>query len=352
MSKGGNNLHLTSRVLIMLTEPGFLIHAALSMGSVFVGYQYGVKRSNREFALFCAGVQPSIAIAMSLFDLGTTFSDMQNVLSSGGIYEALSTKMFHMVGGIGFGIAQEAWVQWKMPISEEEKRVTEGIKGAVADGVVERMKELSDRVIQVGKIMNTVPPRIELLNKTLIDQTTASNEALIDQTTASNEALIDQTTASNKILFDKTQQSNRILLEQAKQSNGILLDQTVQKTESAIKTINSQLSNHVDRTTNSIKETINTFVVKADEVSKSVSKVLDDASESFASNLKRETQSIATEAAKQGGDVITTIATKIADTLTVTTKNSLTTCEFLQMITEKAERAAKNIQTSNNEVRY
>ena len=325
----------------MLTEPGFLIHAALSIGSVFVGYQYGVKRSNREFALFCAGVQPSIAIAMSLFDLGTTFSDMQNVLSSGGIYEALSTKMFHMVGGIGFGIAQEAWVQWKMPISEEEKRVTEGIKGAVADGVVERMKELSDRVIQVGKIMNTVPPRIELLNKTLIDQTTASNEALIDQTTA-----------SNKILFDKTQQSNRILLEQAKQSNGILLDQTVQKTESAIKTINSQLSNHVDRTTNSIKETINTFVVKADEVSKSVSKVLDDASESFASNLKRETQSIATEAAKQGGDVITTIATKIADTLTVTTKNSLTTCEFLQMITEKAERAAKNIQTSNNEVRY
>ena len=311
----------------MLTEPGFLIHAALSIGSVFVGYQYGVKRSNREFALFCAGVQPSIAIAMSLFDLGTTFSDMQNVLSSGGIYEALSTKMFHMVGGIGFGIAQEAWVQWKMPISEEEKRVTEGIKGAVADGVVERMKELSDRVIQVGK-------------------------ALIDQTTASNEALIDQTTASNKILFDKTQQSNRILLEQAKQSNGILLDQTVQKTESAIKTINSQLSNHVDRTTNSIKETINTFVVKADEVSKSVSKVLDDASESFASNLKRETQSIATEAAKQGGDVITTIATKIADTLTVTTKNSLTTCEFLQMITEKAERAAKNIQTSNNEVRY
>ena len=67
-------------------EIGTILHITLSAAAGWFGYTHGIRKGNREFALLCAGAQPSIAIAMSLFDLGITFSDMQGALASGGIF--------------------------------------------------------------------------------------------------------------------------------------------------------------------------------------------------------------------------------------------------------------------------
>ena len=84
------------------------VHAVFGAVAAGGGY-WAFKTKNREMALLCAGAQPSIAIALSLWDLGATFGDMTSSVTAG-VYGALSMKMYHMVGSLaGMGHGKDGW---------------------------------------------------------------------------------------------------------------------------------------------------------------------------------------------------------------------------------------------------
>jgi hypothetical protein len=149
-------------------DTGIIVHGVLA-AAAFGGGVWRANKGDREGALFLAGAQPSIAIALSLFDLGTTFGDMQSALAGGGIFEALSLKMFHMTVGIGIGLVQEGITQYRLPIKEEEERSRESIKDAVAEGIASQMQEINNQVRRVGQIIESVPNDIEYIMKQSTD---------------------------------------------------------------------------------------------------------------------------------------------------------------------------------------
>lgn len=149
-------------------DTGIILHSVLA-AAAFGGGIWRANKGDREGALFLAGAQPSIAIALSLFDLGTTFGDMQNALAGGGIFGALSLKMFHMTGGIGIGLVQEGITQYRLPIKAEEERSRESIKDAVVEGIASQMQEMNKQVRLVGQIIESVPNDIDVIMRQSTD---------------------------------------------------------------------------------------------------------------------------------------------------------------------------------------
>ena len=95
-------------------------HATIAIGVFTAGVVCVEKKTNREMARLLASAQPSIAIALSLWGLADTFNSVQGHLAADGMYTALSDKMRHMVIGIGAGLIQDLWVQYRWPKHEAE----------------------------------------------------------------------------------------------------------------------------------------------------------------------------------------------------------------------------------------
>jgi hypothetical protein len=274
---------------IMNTE--IIVHGALAVAVGLGGY-WQVKKGDREGALFFAGAQPSIAIALSLFDLGNTFGDMQNALAGGGIFEALSLKMFHMTVGIVAGLAQEGITQFYLPIKAEEERSRESIKDAVVEGIASQMQEMNKQVRRVGQIIESVPNDIDGIMR-------QSTDSIKDE--------------SMKVaIFVRSS-----LVEHSKQAT-----ETFHKDAQSIK---QDLTSH------------------SNAVSSSVKQATESAADTISSRIKQEMEQTMTEAARQGGDVILSVATQVTKTLQATTSNSMMATANLAKTSEEALQRIANL---------
>jgi len=277
---------------------GLILHAALAAGSGWAGYTYGIKRGNRELALLCAGAQPSIAIAMSLFDLGMTFADMQGALASGGIFKAMSVKMFHMVAGIGLGVGQEIWTQWMMPSDVEEKKNVEAVRSAVIDGVSSQMSALTRQVEQVERVIARVPSDVDALNQQMIASHRDQNDRLL-----------------------RGYESN---INKHAQAVGQIIKQTHSDFEESVSNLHEVTA-------------AATTTMKRD---------LSEATSAFGDKLRQETQQISTAAAEQGGQVILSVAQQVATTLQATTATSLQAAANLAKTSHDAQQVAQSLATN------
>jgi hypothetical protein len=280
----------------MLT--GIVLHMAVAAGAGTLGYTHGIKKGNREFALLCAGAQPSIAIAMSLFDLGITFADMESAMSSGGIFKAMSLKMFHMVGGIAAGLAQEALTQWVMPAAAEEKKSADMVRSAVAESVSTQIGSLNKHIERVERVISEVPSEVSTINQRMINEHRDQSE-------------------KNQKAYDAT-------LSKYSQSVAQVIRQTHDEFEESIVQIH-------EITTSSTSK---------------MKKDLEDATVEFGDTIKQETQKIATLAANQGSQVILGVAQQVANTLQATTATSLQAAANLAKTTHEAQQAAQTLNTN------
>lgn len=268
-----------------------IVHGALAV-AIGIGGYWRVKKGDREGALFFAGAQPSIAIALSLFDLGNTFGDMQNALAGGGIFEALSLKMFHMTVGIVAGLAQEGITQFYLPIKAEEERSRESIKDAVVEGIASQMQEMNKQVRRVGQIIESVPNDID--------------------------GIMRQSTDSIKNESTKVATFVRSsLMEHSKQAT-----ETFHKDAQSIQ---QSLTSH------------------SNTVSSSVKQATESAADTISSRIKQEMEQTVTEAARQGGDVILSMATQVTKTLQSTTSNSMMATANLAKTSEEALQRIANL---------
>lgn len=277
-------------------EIGTVLHVALAAGAGWAGYAYGIKRGDRELALMCASAQPSIAIAMSLFDLGVTFSDMEGALASGGIFKAMSLKMFHMVAGIGLGVAQETATHWMMPVAVEERKSAERMKSVVTDGIAAQVSALNQQVARVGQAISAVPAEVHKVNQQAVQAHSAQSE-------------MDRQ-AYNGMLNGYAQQ----------------VFQAVDQTRSQLNTNTQQIQQAAAAATATMKQELN------------------DTSTAFGDKLRQEAQQVATTAAHQGGQVIIGVAQQVATTLQATTATSLQAAANLAKVTSDAQSAAQSLR--------
>jgi hypothetical protein len=288
-----------------------IVHGTLAVAAGLVGY-WRVKKGDREGALFWAGAQPSIAIALSLFDLGNTFADMQNALAGGGIFEALSLKMFHMTGGIGAGLIQEVITQHLLPIKAEEERSRESIKDAVVECIASQMQEMNKQVRRVGQIIENVPNDIDGIMRQSTDSIKNESTKVADLVQSS---FIEHGKAvsviSQSIQQNLTSYSNTISAS-AKQAT-----ETFHKDAQGIQ---QNLTSHS-----------NTVSASAKQAAESVADTISD-------RIKQEMEQTVTEAARQGHDVILSMGTQVAKTLQATTSQSLQATANLAKTSEEASR--------------
>ena len=268
-----------------------IVHGVLAVAIGLGGY-LRANKGDREGALFWAGSQPSIAIALSLFDLGNTFGDMQNALAGGGIFEALSLKMFHMTGGIVAGLTQEGITQFYLPIKAEEERSRESIKDAVVEGIASQMQEMNKQVRRVGQIIESVPNDID--------------------------GIMRQSTDSIK------NESTKV----ATFVRSSLIEHSKQATETFRKDAQSIQQN---------------LISHSNAVSSSVKQATESAAGTFSSRIKQEMEQTVTEAARQGGDVILSMATQVTKTLQSTTSNSMMATANLAKTSEEALQRIANL---------
>jgi len=281
-----------------MESTGLILHGALAVGSGWAGYTYGIKRGNRDLALLYAGAQPSIAIAMSLFDLGWTFADMQGALETGGIFKAMSVKMFHMVAGIGLGVLQEIWTQSMMPAGVEEKKNVEAMRSAVIDGVSSQMSALSRQVEQVERVIARVPSDVDKLNQRMITSHRDQNDLLL-----------------------RGYESN---INKHAQAVGQIIKQT-----------------HSD-----FEESVGNLHEVTTSATATMKKDLGEATVAFGDKLRQEAQQISTAAAAQGGQVILSVAQQVATTLQATTVTSLQAAANLAKTSYEAQQIAQSLATN------
>lgn len=192
-----------------------ILHGVLSVVAAGFGL-WAYKKRNKEMALLCAGAQPSIAIALSLWDLGSTFGSMTSSTTDG-VYQALSLKMYHMVGGIGLGVFQEIATSLLMPEVKEEKYTAEDVKNdvklAVMTGVKERLSEIDQRVRHVSDLMAAVPGKVEESNTKAVAAMNSQASAVLVETSRAaddfrNHALKvrDSSMEATKMALSQTEQ--------------------------------------------------------------------------------------------------------------------------------------------------
>ena len=323
-----------------MDQESIVLHGVLGLVAAGGGIWAG-KSKNRELALLCAGAQPSIAIALSLWDLGATFGDMTSSVTTG-VYSALSMKMYHMVGGIGLGVLQEIVTTHFMPAQEEERRSAQTMKDAVMAGVEARLTEIDQRVQQVNTLLTAVPERVESSNNAML-RTMDEHRNTILQTSAK--------TAQTVALVLK-EETKAAVIETAE-----IIDQGLTKVEKSIATARDEFTNSMAATRHSVATDVGNAVgtmrlqvesmlssVKHESASiTSLMKNLDSTASSFGDNMRAQSKQIADEAARQGGQVIIDVGTKVASTLERTTHNSLAASVKIADATSAAESAANNL---------
>lgn len=364
---------------------GLVIHVVLSLITLFVGYFAGIRAKNKDMALLAAGAQPSVAIAMSLFDLGLTFQNIEGSLASDKIYQALALKMFHMVGGIALGVLQEAWVQWALPSDDADKKTAETVKEAVIQGIASQLKVINDQVVAVGRTMEQVPPQVANANRELIQQTAQTNMQLLKEVVAVNLNTAEKVNQAMLQSTDEVTQNMRTLTTGATSKMQTLLDQHRQQNKESLETAFTSLKNDVSAvqtsfadTTGQMKKDFSTEVIQITsqlqkssglmktEVESTSSKFQQDvsmvrsevdrdftklqanlaqASQDFSDQFKQETQTLATEAASQGSKVILDVAKVVAETLTASTQNSLTAATTVTKAALDVEKAANQLRS-------
>jgi len=351
---GGHGIKNHQEGEIMNTE--IIVHGALAVAVGLGGY-WRVKKGDREGALFFAGAQPSIAIALSLFDLGNTFGDMQNALAGGGIFEALSLKMFHMTVGIGAGLAQEGITQFYLPIKAEEERSRESIKDAVVEGIASQIQEMNKQVRRVGQIIESVPNDIDGIMRQSTDNIKNESVKVADLVQSSLVEHGKQATETfrkdaQSIKQDLTSHSNAVSSSVKQQSEALLkyaegIQKYSQDTQQSLSSYSNTVSASVKQATEtfhkdaqSIKQDLTSH---SNVVSSSVKQATESAADTISSRIKQEMEQTMTEAARQGGDVILSVATQVTKTLQATTSNSMMATANLAKTSDEALQRIANL---------
>jgi hypothetical protein len=325
------------------------VHAVFGAVAAGGGY-WAFKTKNREMALLCAGAQPSIAIALSLWDLGATFGDMTSSVTAG-VYGALSMKMYHMVGGIGAGLVQEIVTTARMPAQEEEKRTAQSVKDAVMEGVEARLSEIDHRVQQVGALLSTVPDRVASSNSTMLRTMDEQRSEMIQAAEKTSQAVSLQIKQETKAAVAETT---------------ALVEQGLVKVEKSIATVRDEVTNSMAATRHAVSTDVSNAVSsmrievdgmlvavkhESERVTERMQRDLDATAASFGDNVRTQTKQIADEAARQGGQVIIDVGTKVAATLERTTHNSLAASIKIADAASSTEAAANRLISAHRDTR-
>lgn len=297
-----------------------IVHGALAVAIGLGGY-LRANKGDREGALFLAGAQPSIAIALSLFDLGNTFGDMQNALAGGGIFEALSLKMFHMTVGIVAGLAQEGITQFYLPIKAEEERSRESIKDAVAEGIASQMQEINKQVRRVGQIIESVPNDIDGIMR-------QSTDSIKNESTK-------VATFVRSSLMEHSKQATETFRNDAQS-----IKQDLTSHSNAVSSSVKQAAESLHNDAQSIQQNLTSH---SNAVSASAKQAAESVADTISSRIKQEMEQTMTEAARQGGDVISSMATQVTKTLQSTTSHSMMATANLAKTSEEALQRIANL---------
>jgi len=332
-----------------MDQESIVLHGVLSLVAAGGGVWAG-KSKNRELALLCAGAQPSIAIALSLWDLGATFGDMTSSVTTG-VYSALSMKMYHMVGGIGLGVLQEIMTTHFMPAQEEERRSAQTMKDAVMAGVEERLTEIDQRVQQVSTLLASVPERVEASNNVMLRTMDEHRNTMLQSSakTAQTVALVlkDEAKAAVKETTEIIDQG----LTKVEKSIAIARDEFTNSMAATRHNVATDVGNAVGTMRLQVESILSSVKHESESITSRMQNDLDSTAASFGDSMRVQSKQIADEAARQGGQVIIDVGAKVAATLERTTHNSLAAAVKIADTTSAAESAANSLLTASRGAR-
>ncbi len=288
-----------------------VVHAGLTFGSLSYGYIYCYKKKkDRDMALFIAGLQPSIAIALSLAGLSSTFGEFSNGVLAEGMYSALADKMIHMVVGISFGAIAEGLTETFLP-SKSEESTNNAIKDAVTQSMKREIEVLNDGIAKAGEIIKSAPEEIEKANLRLIAESAKHTEESVKRFQAETAkitlATVDKV-STNLVAVNKS-------IEGLNKDVRLAAENAVSQT----RVIKDELGKSISNDFNAVKQEMN-FVTKK-----------------FSEDVKLQSEEAAKVAAEQGQKVIEQAAQVIANNMTGVVSRVLSASEKLESAATKAE---------------